>query len=384
MTRGVDPPPTVEQLRMTRLVRSCVILLLVAVVIFSRTIAVPALAAVVLSIALFSVVNKLVRLGLPRALAAALVLLTLVATCCGALYAVREPLTQLAARGPELVASGHKLLARIGDHGQPAASGRQSALVQEVVAKQGEQAALVDVMAPVARHLTAALITVGTSLVLCYFILTCGTSVGRAVLVAVKERSNRRVWLRVCGSIRVQAAHYLQLVAVINVAFGLLTGLILALLGVEDAPAYGVIAGLMNFIPIVGALITTCVLIAGGIAEHGMVASILLPPAMFLMLHLLEAQFVTPHLLGRRMLLNPLIVIAGVLVGAAAWGAGGAFLAVPMLTALKLALDANAQSHRWGQVLGRGALIDSHSDEMKRARLRRRRPGTGRAAPSKS
>ncbi|MGN6898394.1 hypothetical protein, partial [Neisseria sp. P0015.S002] len=72
---------------------------------------------------------------------------------------------------------------------------------------------------------------------------------------------------------------------------------------------YGVIAGLMNFIPIVGALITTGVLVAGGIAEHGMVAGILLPPAMFLMLHLLEAQFVTPHLLGRRMLLNPLIVI---------------------------------------------------------------------------
>jgi predicted PurR-regulated permease PerM len=383
MNRGVDPPPpTPEQLRMTRLVRSCVVVLLAAVVIFSRTIAVPALAAVVLSIALFSLVNRLVRYGVPRSLAAALVLLVLVGASGSAIYAVREPLLQLATRAPELVAAGHKLLRQSAEKEPQTAAGRQSAIVQEVVSRQGEQAALVDVMAPVARAITSSLIAVGTSLVLCYFILTCGTSVGRAALGAIRARSNRRAWLRICGSIRVQAAHYLQIVAVINLAFGLATGILLALVGVDDAAAYGVIAGLMNFIPILGALITTCVLLAGGLAEQGTSAGIVLPPAIFLVLHLLESQFVTPQLLGRRLLLNPLVVIAGVLVGAAAWGAGGAFLAVPMLTSLKLALDANADSHRWGQVLGRGALIDSQSEEVRRARLRRG-PRGGRPATSK-
>ena len=367
---------------MTRLVRSCVVLLLAAVVIFSRTIAVPALAAVLLSIALFSLVNRLARLGIPRALAAAVVLLVLVGASGSALYAVRKPIVQLAARGPELVAAGHRLLQRIASDAPPRAAGRQSAIVQEVVTRQGEQAALVDVMAPVARHIGASLVAIGTSLVLCYFILTCGTSMSRAALGAVRARSNRRVWLRICGSIRVQAAHYLQIVALINVAFGLVTGVMLAVIGVDDAPAYGVIAGLMNFIPILGAMITTCVLLAGGLAEHGLNATILLPPALFLLLHLLESQFVTPQLLGRRLLLNPLVLIAGVLVGAAAWGAGGAFLAVPMLTSLKLALDANADTHRWGQVLGRGALLDSRSEDMRRARLRRG-PRGGRPAASK-
>ena len=371
MNQGADPASTPEQQRMTRLVRSGVVVLLVAVVIFSRTIAVPALAAVVLSIALFSLVNRLVRIGLPRTLAAALVLVVLVGASGSALYAVRAPLLQLAARAPELVATGHSLLQRIASQDSPRPANRQSAIVQEVVTRQGEQAALVDVMAPVARALTSALVAIGTSLVLCYFILTCGTSVGRAALGAVRERSKRRALLRVCGSIRVQAAHYLQIVTVINVMFGIVTGITLALLGVDDAPAYGVIAGLMNFIPILGALITTCVLLAGGIAGHGMGAGVLLPPAMFLALHLLESQFVTPQLLGRRLLLNPLIVIAGVLAGAAVWGAGGAFLAVPVLTSVKLALDANPDSHRWGQVLGRGAMIDLQSEEVRRVRRRR-------------
>jgi hypothetical protein len=65
-----DTPPTgseAGQDRMARLVRTCVIVLLLAVIIFSREIAVPALAAVLLSIALFPIVNRMSRLGMPRA-----------------------------------------------------------------------------------------------------------------------------------------------------------------------------------------------------------------------------------------------------------------------------------------------------------------------------
>jgi predicted PurR-regulated permease PerM len=361
------PPPD----RIARLVKGCVILLLSAVVIFSRTIAVPALAAVLLSLALFPIVNRAARLGVPRGLAALLVLVVLVMTSGAILYAVRGPLTQLAARAPDLVSAGHDLLVKHTGSEPRSAANRQSAVVQEVVTRQREQDTVVNLIAPVAAGLTRSLIAIGTSLILTYFILTCGTSVGRATLAAVRERHDRRTWLRVCGSIRTQAAGYLQLVTVVNIVFGIATGLCMSLLGVENAPAYGVIAGLMNFIPIVGAWITAAVLVAGGIAAAGMKAAIFAPPAAFLLLHLLESQFVTPQLLGRRLSLNPLIVIAGVMVGATAWGVGGAFLAVPILTAVKIALDAHPKFRRWGQVLGRGALADNEEIESRRRRLRR-------------
>ncbi len=239
-----------EHDRMARLVRGCVILLLSAVIIFSRTIAVPALAAVLVSIALFPLVNRAAHAGLPRALASVLALATLVGVSGGIVYLVREPLAQLASRGPDLVAAGKRFMVDL--------LGREAA----------PPVGFVDVLAPMAVGLTASLVAIGTSLVLSHFILTSGTGVGRAALSAVRERSDRRTWLRVCGSIRTHAAHYLQLIAVINLAFGLITGLLLTSLGVDDAAAYGVIAGLMNFIPIVGALITTGVILAGGIAEH--------------------------------------------------------------------------------------------------------------------
>jgi len=367
------PAPTVATPpdRIARLVKGCVILLLTAVVIFSRTIAVPALAAVLLSIALFPIVNRAARIGVPRGLAALLAVLIVIGVGAGVLYGVRNPLGQLVARAPDLVSAGHRLVI---EHAAPkprAATNRQSAVVQEVVTRQTEQKAVVDLMAPIAAGLTSSLIAIGTSLILTYFILTCGTGVGRAALAAVRERRDRRAWLRVCGSIRTQAAGYLQLVTVINIIFGVATGLCMSLLGVENAPAYGAIAGLMNFIPIVGAWITAGVLLAGGLAEQGMKLAIFAPPALFLLLHLLESQFVTPQLLGRRLLLNPLIVISGVMVGAAAWGVGGAFLAVPILTSVKIAFDGHPGFRRWGQVLGRGALLDSEQHESRRRRLRR-------------
>lgn len=355
--------PTPEQERMTRLVRSCVILLLMAVVIFSRNIAVPALAAVLVSIALFPIVNRAARIGVPRALASVMSLAMVVGVSGGIIYAVREPLTQLAARGPQLMAAAQRAVVDL--------AGREAR----------PPVAFSEIIAPVAIGLTASLIAVGTSLILSHFILTSGTGVGRAALAAVRERRDRRTWLRVCGSIRTHAAHYLQLVTAINTVFGLITGLVLTILGVNDAAAYGVIAGLMNFIPIVGAMITTGVILAGGIAEHGVSAAIWLPAGLFLVLHLLESQFVTPLLLGRRLLLNPLIVIAGILVGAAAWGVGGAFLAVPILTSVKIALDAHPRFRRWGQVLGRGALVDCQTDEARRVRIRR---GSRKPALSKS
>ncbi len=180
--------------------------------------------------------------------------------------------------------------------------------------------------------MTAALVAVGTSLILSNFILTCGTSVGsRGIGSRARASEPPQLAARVrfdphAGGVLPAAGHHGELI------FGLVTGVVLTLLQVEDAPAYGLIAGLMNFIPIVGALITVCVIIAGGIAAHGATLAVLLPASVFLLLHIIESQFITPTLLGRRLQLNPLIVIAGVLGGAAAWGVGGAFLSVPILT----------------------------------------------------
>jgi len=305
-----------------------------------------------LSLALSPLCNQLCHLHLPRVFAALLAVIALLATVGVAIYLVRRPMTELLARGPDILRVAHHEVIDIanGVEKPPASNSRT---------RTDEQQAVLTMLTPIAAGVSRALLGVGTSIVLCFFILTSGSGVGRAVLVAVRGKRERRAWLRVCAAIRQQASRYLYLVTVINIAFGVVAGTLLWALDVKDAAAYGVIAGLFNFMPIIGALISAALILVGSFAEHGLASVTFLPAAAFLLLHVTESQFVTPQLLGRKLLLNPLVVIVGLLIGAAAWGIGGAFLAVPILTSLKIAADAHPGWRRWGQVLGRGAITET-------------------------
>ena len=322
-----------------------------AALVFSRDVAVPLFAAILLALALSPLCSAMVHAGLPRGLAALLAVAILLGSVAGTIYVIRGPLLGLLARAPDIIRDAHHEVMDM-------TNGAERAPARTARTRTEEQQAVLSMLTPVAAGLSRSLLGAGTAVVLCFFILTSGSGVGRAVLVAVRGKPERRSWLRVCSAIRQQVARYLRVVTAINIVFGIATGALLWALGVKDAAAYGVIAGLFNFVPILGALVSAALILAGTFAEHGMTSMTFLPLLCFLLLHITEGQFITPMLLGRKLLLNPLVVILGLLIGASAWGIGGAFLSVPILTALKIAADAHPGWRRWGQVLGRGAIGD--------------------------
>jgi len=65
----------------------------------------------------------------------------------------------------------------------------------------------------------------------------------------------------------------------------------------------------------------------------------LLPPIWYLALHLLEANFITPILLGRRFVLNPVIIFISLIFWTWVWGVPGALLSVPILMTIKAICD---------------------------------------------
>lgn len=354
MSAGLSPPPNPaasDGKRLTPWVRVAAGVAAFAALVFSRTVAVPLFAAVLLALALAPLCHQLCRIHIPRGLAALLAVLALLTTVGISIYLVRKPLMELVARGPDIVRVAHHHVIEITD-------GQDRPVPSNSRTRAEEQQAVLTMLAPLATGVSRSLLAAGTSIVLCFFLLTSGSGVGRAVLVAVRGKSERRAWLRVCSAIRQQASRYLYLVTLINIGFGIATGTLLWLMNVKDAAAYGVVAGLFNFVPIIGALITAALILAGSFADHGLASITFLPVAAFLLLHITESQFITPQLLGRKLLLNPLVVILGLLIGATAWGIGGAFLAVPILTSLKIAADAHPGWRRWGQVLGRGAITE--------------------------
>jgi predicted PurR-regulated permease PerM len=86
----------------------------------------------------------------------------------------------------------------------------------------------------------------------------------------------------------------------------------------------------MNFILYLGpACVAVALLVAGIVVFDG--PTVLLPPALFVGLNLLEGQFVTPMLVGRHMSVNPLLVFLSLVFWLWLWGPLGGFIAIPLL-----------------------------------------------------
>jgi len=119
----------------------------------------------------------------------------------------------------------------------------------------------------------------------------------------------------------------------------------LTILGVPGAFALGVIAGLLEIVPSIGPIIATIpavivALIQGSLhfeINHFIFALIVI--GFYTLIQLLENYIVVPQVLGGAVKLHPLVVIAGVLIGASVWGILGALLAAPLIASLKEVLE---------------------------------------------
>ena len=96
----------------------------------------------------------------------------------------------------------------------------------------------------------------------------------------------------------------------------------------------GALAGLLNFVIYVGPALMALILLGIGMVTFDTLVSSLMPPAVFLVLHLVESQFVTPAVLGRTLTLNPFVIFLALAFWIWIWGPIGGFIAVPGLLIL--------------------------------------------------
>jgi predicted PurR-regulated permease PerM len=117
-------------------------------------------------------------------------------------------------------------------------------------------------------------------------------------------------------------------------------------MGVPNPAMWGMLVALLNFVPYFGPVAGVLVLAAVGLLTFDTLGKGLLPPAFYLLLHLLEANLITPVLLGRRFTLNPVVIFVSLIFWTWLWGVPGALLSVPILVSIKVISDrVPAMSH---------------------------------------
>jgi predicted PurR-regulated permease PerM len=106
-------------------------------------------------------------------------------------------------------------------------------------------------------------------------------------------------------------------------------------MGVPNAAMWGIFVAVLNFVPYFGPVAGVIVLATVGLLTFDTLWQGLLPPAWYLLLHLLEANLITPVLLGRRFTLNPVVIFVSLIFWTWLWGVPGALLSVLILVSIK-------------------------------------------------
>jgi predicted PurR-regulated permease PerM len=119
---------------------------------------------------------------------------------------------------------------------------------------------------------------------------------------------------------------------------GVLTGIGLMLLQVKYALLLALLAGVMSLIPIFGSILSTVPIVTVALVsgEHGVqVGKGLLVLGWIVGIHLVEANLLNPKIIGTAAKIHPVIVIFSVVAGQRTYGAAGALLAVPIVSAVQ-------------------------------------------------
>jgi predicted PurR-regulated permease PerM len=343
------PPETItrgESRADTRLIRSLVIGLFILIGIyalyFGRDFFMPVVLAFFLTLTLTPIVRVLKSYGIPEVVGSPLLILFSAGLVVGAGYLLSTPVIDLIANAPKI---GEQLDDRFRHLKAP---------VDRFLAVLRELQSLTDAREPgvqpvsvqqpgILSQAAGDLLSVGTSfaivLVLSLLLLASGTLFYEKIIQSFASLSEKKRALRVVYDIEREVSRYLFTIAVINAGLGTAIGLGLWALGVPDPLVWGVAAALLNFLPYVGPILTIGLVAIISIVTFPSPSYALLAPGYVLICAIMEGQFVTPAVIGRRLEINYVAIFLAIAFWSWLWGFAGALMAVPLLVVVKVFCD---------------------------------------------
>ncbi|MCE2575733.1 AI-2E family transporter [Komagataeibacter sp. FNDCR2] len=178
-----------------------------------------------------------------------------------------------------------------------------------------------------------------TMILMLFFLLAQGDSLLRRFVEIMPTFADKRRTVQIAYQIERNVSLYLATITIINSLVGLVNMAQCWLLGLPNALLWGVLAFLLNYIPIIGPMMGIIIYFLVGLFVYPSVWQALLPPAIYLCIHLTEGETITPMVLARRFTLNPVLVMASLMFWDWLWGIFGAFLSVPLLAVFKIICD---------------------------------------------
>ena len=324
---------------------------------FARSFLLPIAFAILLDFLLSPAVRTLTRLRIPQAVAAALVVLSLVGAVSLATYELAGPVQTWIAKAPDAIASAReelrqviRPLERVKRTAEEVESATQVTTSPKppVVVVQGPSI-ISRVFGSTQRFLASVLEIV----ILLFFLLSAGDLFLRKLIKVLPHLQDKLKAVRIAREVETSISTYLATIAAINLTEGLVFAGIMYLLGMPVPLLWGVLVAILEFVPYIGAFTIVVVLSIAALGTYSSVARAMLVPGAFLLVNTIQVNVIAPNLMGQRLALNPVAVFIGLAFWFWIWGIPGAFIGVPLLAAFKICCDHIDMLRPVGEFLGR-------------------------------
>jgi len=321
-----------------------IVLGMIAFLYFARSVVLPVVLACVAGMTLKPLIRWASYCHIPPGLSAVVVLCLLVAAAGTVFFQLGRPALMWMNEAPqhmiELRQRVQTMIPRIARFSQAAAA------VKNLGAVEPEQKKAPTIELNDGRGTTAFinwtgsfLAETGETLVVLYLLLASGDLFSQKLVRVMPTVQHKESAVEISREIQQNISNYLFSVSVINICLGTLVGAGLFFMGVPNALMWGMLVAILNFVPYFGPIAGIILLATVGLLTFDTVWAGLLPPAWYLLLHFLEANFITPVALGRRFTLNPVVIFVSLIFWTWLWGVPGALLSVPILVSIKVVCD---------------------------------------------
>ncbi len=309
---------------------------------FARALILPFILALLLTFLLRPVVRILKKIKIPELAGAALVIIALLGSAGLGVIKLSGPAAEWITKVPE---SLHQIELKMGFFRKPL-DGVNSAVdeLKRITRMGAEQKPEVEIKPPGISDLLLTgtreiLVKSSVMFILLYFLLASGDLFLRKLIRRIPTLHRKKEIVRITREVEHHTSHYLYTVTGINFLMGASIGVGMYFIGMPNPLLWGVMAGLLVFLPYIGALIGISVVTIVAFLTFDSLGRILLAPAIYIALETIQGQFVTPLVLGFRFTLNPVAIFVWFIFWGWMWGILGAILAFPMLMIFKIFCD---------------------------------------------
>jgi predicted PurR-regulated permease PerM len=346
---------------------------LVGLVYFARDFLLPVVLAFLFALTLSPIVRFLQKRGIAPALTALVLVILMVAAFSAAAFLLSGPVSNWVDSAPEISRKVQQKLAAFrtpveavveaSEQVETITEGASSPKVQKVVVQQP------GILSKAADTLFGGLSMAAVTFVLLLFLLASGTLFYEKMVSVLPTFSDKKRALTIAYDVEREVSHYLLTITAINIALGLLVASVMAILGMPNPALWGVAAAVLNFIPYIGALAGIVMVALVSLISFESITYAIIPPMLYTAIAVIEGQFITPILLGKRLELNSVAIFIFVAMWTWLWGIVGAIIAVPLLVSIKVFCDHFEGLASFGEFLsGRAKLNDEEVDADSKAR----------------